>query len=267
MPQTAKDHPGLVAAGIRAPVVIARLHKTWGMLTFLVSLIIAFISPLAFAFLLVTQAKWALALGTLTTAGHAFWRARFDGWDEHAAGKRMSVKGQAALMLLVLCLNTLCWSLILSSLMPPGWVSSFNASAPGWLADPDWVRWAAPFRTAIDTFVATAFVEVLAHLLALLPFVLVPVFITLLVIRIGAARARDKTMFTFYVLCAVASGSFLGYFVFGNALASLFWGINGYILWKGEAWLTLLSILVVGFIPFRIATLLRGGGWLRDFFG
>jgi hypothetical protein len=68
------------------------------------------------------------------------------------------------------------------------------------------------------------------------------------------------------VLVATSFICFTGYFIFGDSLGWLFWGINGYLLWKGSEWLTLLSIAVIGFMPFRIAALLRSGNWLRRFF-
>lgn len=243
-----------------------RISRAAGVLELVVSLLIALVSPFAFVFLLVTHAKWVIALGALSTAAHALWCARFEGWGERSAGEPMGAGRRVMLTLLVLCLNTLFWGLVLSSIVPRTWVSSFNVSAPAWLSDHDWLRWAEPLSASVEAFVAGALVELLAYVLALLPFVLVVAVAALLMIRLGAGRARDRVMFTFYVLFVAGSACLLCYLLFGSSLAWLFWGINGYILWKGGAWLTLFSVFVVGSIPFRIMTLLRNGSWLRAFF-
>ncbi len=242
------------------------LRKAWRSLEILVGLIIAFVSPFALLFLLVTQAKWALALGALTTAAHAYWRVRMDGWNERPDGSRPGFKGRAALLFLILCLNCMFWGLLIASVMPATWVADFNASAPAWLADHHWERWSVTFRQTIESFVSIALIEVFAYLLALLPFVLVFAVSVLLVIRIGLPRVTDKLMFVARVLVIGMIAGIVIQILWGPSLEWLFWAINGYILWRGAGLLTLLSIIVIGFMPFRIVELLRRGRWLRTFF-
>ncbi len=242
------------------------LWRVRALLELLLSLILACVAPFAFLFLLVTHAKWALMLGVLSTAVHVFWRIRLGGWEERALADGMGLKGHAGLLLLILCLNGMFWGLVLSTLLPTEWIAHFNAQAPAWLADQDWQRWAAPFSQTLESFVNGALIELLAYLLALLPFVLVPLLGVLLIIRAGVPRVRDATLFRFHVLVIAFFTCLLGYFLFGSALGWLFWGINGYIVWQGGDWLGMLGIGVVGYMPFRILALLRSGSWLRALF-
>lgn len=239
------------------------LRTTLSLLELLVSLIILIVSPLALLFLISSQAKWALTLGTLSTAAHVVWRTQFDGWRESASLDSMGIKGHAKLLFLVLCLNCMFWGLLLASLIPAGWISAFNGTAPAWLADHDWAQWSGPFSRSIEAFVTGSLIHLLAHLLALMPFVLAPLLVVAIVLRLLVGRVRDYNLAVMYVLVAALFICFIGYFLFGDSLAWLFWGINGYILWKGGDWLKLLSILLIGFMPFRIAALLRTGSWLR----
>lgn len=280
IPPTAADNRGETRTGAGASSLLQSsnlggdpvaavgkgLRNAWRALEMLAGLIIAFVSPFAFFFLLVTQAKWALALGGLTTVAYAFWRARMDGWNERENGTRIGFKGRVSLLFLILCLNSMFWGLLIASVMPAGWVTDFNGSAPAWLADHHWERWSVTFRQTIESFVSIALIEVFAYLLALLPFVLVSAVSVLLVIRIGLPRVTDKLMFVARVLVIALIAGIVIQILWGPSLEWLFWAINGYILWRGAGLLTLLSIIVIGFMPFRIVELLRRGRWLRTFF-
>lgn len=267
---SAGTHLGLSTSRMpeRGPIAagVAKLRAVGAALELMVGVIILMISPVAFVALVVMQAKWALTLGLLSTAAHAFWRARFDGWAERAAVDGMRWQGHAKLLLLTLFLNCMFWGMLLAQMVPAAWVAEFNAGAPGWLADRNWERWSEPFSRAIDLFVATSFVELLAYLLALAPFFAPPVLLCVFVARYWLRRPDLDLLFLLRALFVGLLVCYGGYLVFQDELWRLFWGINGYLLWKGSDVFALLTILFVGFIPFRIAALLRGGHWLRRLF-
>ena len=280
VPPSAPDDRGSPSSGIGAhgfqslssllddpgAVVGKTLRTAWRAVEFLLGLILVFVAPFVFLFLLVTQAKWALALGALTTAALALWRTRMDGWSERSAEKPISVKGRAKLTLLILSLNCMFWGLLIASVIPLSWVAEFNALAPAWLADSNWEKWSEPFRHTLEAVVAMLLIDAFAYLLALLPFVFVFVSIVGLVLVIGLPRVEDKLMYIARVLALALAASVVIHIFWGRSLDWLFWAINGYILWKGAEWLALLSVIVIGFMPFRIVEVLRRGRWLRGFF-